>query len=102
MAQVTTFAVNYKGRPYMQSLMEHQPLLWVLVGANLTLYACCLEMSSGLNEYLQLTPMPNSDFKVHVLCLMVSDLVAALVVEKVAALLFYHSACTNATDRLLV
>lgn len=101
LTQVTTFAVNYKGRPYMQSLIEHKPLLYVLIGATLTLYACCLEIFPWFNDYLQLTPMPNDEFKFQVLGYMVADLLGAMFVEKFASVLFYNAACRNATDKLL-
>lgn len=31
--QVTTFAVNYRGRPFMESLMENKPMLYSILAS---------------------------------------------------------------------
>jgi hypothetical protein len=31
--QTTAFAVNYRGRPFMQSLWEHRVLAYLLIGS---------------------------------------------------------------------
>ena len=60
-----------------------------------------LEAIPALNSYLQLSPMPNGELKVHVWGLMICDFLGAFAVEVVSTFLFYASACTSATDRLL-
>jgi len=100
-SQVTTFAVNYKGRPHMQGLREHKPLAYSLMAAMVTLHVCALEVAPALNSYLQLTPMPSDNFKLSLWALMLVDFVGAFLVEVVVSFLFFRSACRGATDRLL-
>jgi magnesium-transporting ATPase (P-type) len=58
-ATMNTFIVNYRGKPYMQSLRDNK-MLWrsYLVCMVLTVM-CTLEVLPPLNDLLQLSPLPN-------------------------------------------
>lgn len=98
---VTTFLVNYKGRPYMIALKDNKLLLYTLLFGWFTIHACVLEVVPDFNAYLQLVPMPDEAFKLRLVLLMLFDVAVSFVVEKVSAFFFYRSACRTVTDSLL-
>jgi len=100
-SQITTFAVNYKGRPHMQAMRDHKPLAYSLMVSMVSLHLCALEVLPSMNSYLQLTSMPNDPFKTTIWCLMICDFVGAFFVEALSSFLFYRWACLSATYRLL-
>ncbi|EGG16574.1 putative cation-transporting ATPase [Cavenderia fasciculata] len=86
--QVATFAVNYKGHPFMQSLRENRPLLYCLsavwgLGAILS-----LEIMPDLNQYMELIPFPDDTFRNLMFGTIVVDLVGAFIIEKVCSTIF--------------
>ncbi|KAF2070934.1 hypothetical protein CYY_007740 [Polysphondylium violaceum] len=86
--QVATFAVNYKGHPFMQSLFENKPLLYSLSfvwGLGLVLAS---EMIPDLNQFLELVPFPDSQFRFYMMMAIITDLVGAFIIEKVCSALF--------------
>ncbi|EGC38715.1 hypothetical protein DICPUDRAFT_53138 [Dictyostelium purpureum] len=86
--QVATFAVNYKGHPFMQSLSENKPLLYALSavwGLGLVLST---EMIPSLNEYLELVPFPDSTFRFYMVSSIIVDLIGAYLIEKICSILF--------------
>jgi cation-transporting ATPase 13A1 len=72
--QVATFAVNYKGHPFMQSLKENKPLMWGLSVMGILTFVAATEVFSFLNEYIELAPMP-TEFRGMLLGVMVLDVV---------------------------
>ena len=100
--QLTTFAVNYTGRPYMQPLKSNKGLMTTLLAAA----ALVLLISSGalpdVADYLELTPLPTAakpaglaaaagdgaDVGTELLGLMATDFVLCLAAEKILSRLF--------------
>jgi cation-transporting ATPase 13A1 len=60
-ATVNTFAINYRGEPFMESLWQNKVLLRSLQVCYLVLFGCALEVFPPLNDLLQLTEMPILD-----------------------------------------
>ncbi|KAF5751762.1 putative cation-transporting ATPase [Tripterygium wilfordii] len=58
MIQVATFAVNYMGHPFNQSISENKPFLYALVGAVGFFTAVTSDLFRDLNDYLKLVPLP--------------------------------------------
>lgn len=81
---LTTFAVNYRGHPFMQSLRENNALLKCLGAGYLVLVIGALGI---LTIPLQLSPLPSS-LQAVVLGLMATDILGCLLWEKVSSLLF--------------
>jgi hypothetical protein len=100
--QVTTFAVNYMGRPYMQPLRQHKALAYALLGSMMTLHFCALEVVPWVNSYLQLTAMPNDHMKTAIWFLMILDFVGAFAVEKVSFWPLVAVPCCGSLLRSLV
>lgn len=58
LATVNTFAVNYRGRPFMKDLKENRILYRGLLVAYACLAVCALEAFPPLNDLMQLTMLP--------------------------------------------
>jgi manganese-transporting P-type ATPase len=59
LATVNTFAVNYRGRPFMEDLWDNKLLLRSLQVCYGVLLVCALEVFPPLNDLLQLTELPD-------------------------------------------
>lgn len=62
--QVSTFAINYKGHPFMQSLTENKALKNSLLLAGGFTLLLASEMMPDMNETFQLTPFPTAEVKI--------------------------------------
>ncbi|CAO2833629.1 unnamed protein product [Amaranthus hypochondriacus] len=58
MLQVATFAVNYMGHPFNQSITENKPFLYALVAAVGFFVVISSDLFRSLNDSLKLVPMP--------------------------------------------
>ncbi|KCV72398.1 hypothetical protein H696_01793 [Fonticula alba] len=100
--QVSTFAINYQGRPFRESIYENRPLFLSLAGV----FGLCIAAASGflhdqlvspdgtgasatetLADWLQLVPFP-AEFRQQMMRLIAIDLVGAWLVERVCNFLF--------------
>ncbi|PVD22376.1 hypothetical protein C0Q70_18186 [Pomacea canaliculata] len=85
--QVSTFAVNYKGQPFMESLQENRPLLYSL------LFSCggIITLASGLvpdvTKQFELVDLP-SEFRNMVLLVVSADIVMAYIVDRICQFMF--------------
>jgi cation-transporting ATPase 13A1 len=85
--QVSTFLINYQGRPFRESLRENKALYFSLTGLYGLAIFCAAQIFPELNEYVELVPMEPSfsDFMVKSILL---DFAGAYAVEYVSNLLF--------------
>lgn len=60
MIQVATFAVNYMGHPFNQSISENKPFLCALLAAVGFFVVIASDMFRDLNDYLKLVPLPEA------------------------------------------
>ncbi|XP_044497206.1 probable manganese-transporting ATPase PDR2 [Mangifera indica] len=58
MLQVATFAVNYMGRPFNQSISENKPFLYALIASVGFFTAIASDLFRDLNDWLKLVPLP--------------------------------------------
>jgi manganese-transporting P-type ATPase len=58
--QVSTFVINFQGRPFREGIVENKPLYYGLLGASAVAYAGATEFFPDLNEWLQLYKMTNA------------------------------------------
>ncbi|GFQ04580.1 probable manganese-transporting ATPase pdr2 [Phtheirospermum japonicum] len=58
MLQVATFAVNYMGHPFNQSITQNRPFLYALVGAVGFFTVITSDLFRDLNDWLKLVPLP--------------------------------------------
>ncbi|KAK4770524.1 hypothetical protein SAY87_031056 [Trapa incisa] len=58
MIQVATFAVNYMGHPFNQSIPENRPFLYALLAAVGFFTLITSDLFRDLNDWLKLVPLP--------------------------------------------
>lgn len=80
--QVSTFAINYKGHPFMESLWENKPLLYSLFGSAAAIVALTSGMLPDLATQFEIVEFP-PDFRALLLQVLAMDLILSLVVDKI-------------------
>ena len=86
--QLSTFAVNYQGRPFRESLMENKPLRNSLAAVGCIAAVAALELYPEFNEWLELVPMPEP-FKWKLVSALLVDLFGCLLIEQLSKRLFF-------------
>ncbi|KAJ5760448.1 ATPase P-type K/Mg/Cd/Cu/Zn/Na/Ca/Na/H-transporter [Penicillium odoratum] len=85
--QISTFSINYQGRPFRESIRENKAMYWGLVAASAVAFSCATEFVPEINEKLRLVPFTN-EFKVTLTVLMAFDYAGCYVIENVLKHLF--------------
>ncbi|RDB26777.1 Manganese-transporting ATPase 4 [Hypsizygus marmoreus] len=85
--QVSTFAINFQGRPFREGIRENPALWWGLVGASTVAFSGATDFMPELNRWLQIVEMESS-FKTRLTAVMIIDFVGCWVLEKVCKFLF--------------
>ncbi|KIX04148.1 uncharacterized protein Z518_07702 [Rhinocladiella mackenziei CBS 650.93] len=85
--QVSTFAINYQGRPFRESIRENRGMYWGLLACSFVAFAGSTELIPELNEKLRLVPF-TSKFKYTLTLLMIADYCGCWVVEQIFKSLF--------------
>jgi manganese-transporting P-type ATPase len=80
--QISTFAINYQGRPFRESIGENKGMWWGLVLVSTVAFSCSTEFIPELNEKLRLVKF-DADFKRTMTAVMVIDYVGCWIVEAV-------------------
>lgn len=88
--QVSTFVVNYQGRPFRESLMENKPLRNSLAAVGVICAVAALELFPEFNEWLELVPMPPL-FKFQLVSALLIDFFGCFAIEFVTHRLFFSS-----------
>lgn len=77
---VSTFAVNYIGRPWRESIPENKALYYGLLGASAIAYLGALELMPELNQWLQLTKLAH-EYQTQLVAAMIIDFAGCYVLE---------------------
>ncbi|KAJ9223243.1 hypothetical protein DTO207G8_3369 [Paecilomyces variotii] len=85
--QISTFSINYQGRPFRESIRENKAMYWGLVAASAVAFSCATEFVPEINEKLRLVPFSN-EFKITLTVLMVLDYAGCWIIENVLKQLF--------------
>ncbi len=96
--QISTFAVNYQGRPFRESLSENKGMFYGIVGVTAIAFACSTELIPELNEAMKLVPF-SDQFKTTMTAVMVLDYVACYVIEVVLKWLFSDLKARDIAER---
>jgi len=79
--QISTFAINYQGRPFREGIKENKGMYYGLVGVALISFACSTEFIPEINEKLKLVPF-TAEFKATMTATMMVDYIGCWVIEK--------------------
>ncbi|GAB1731658.1 hypothetical protein NU195Hw_g4144t1 [Hortaea werneckii] len=85
--QISTFAINYQGRPFRESIRENKGMFYGIVLVTAVAFSCATESVPEINEQLKLVPF-TTEFKVKMCITMVVDYVGCWVIEKVLKMAF--------------
>lgn len=80
--QISTFSINYQGRPFRESIRENKAMYWGLVAASGVAFSCATEFIPEMNEKLRLVPF-STEFKATLTVLMVFDYAGCWLIENV-------------------
>lgn len=79
--QISTFAVNYQGRPFRESITENRGMYYGILMVAAVAFSCATEFVPEINQKLSLVPF-TMDFKVRLTATMIFDYVGCFVIEK--------------------
>ncbi|KAG8439289.1 hypothetical protein GDO86_005490 [Hymenochirus boettgeri] len=80
--QMATFAINYKGHPFMESLRENKPLLWSIILSGVAILGLLSGSSPEFNDQFGLVDIP-MEFKMIIAQVLFVDFCAAWAVDRV-------------------
>lgn len=86
--QVVVFAVNYKGYPFMQGLRDNRVLRNTLIFNFAFVLILGLEIMPEMNEFAQLSPMPEESLRYFITKWIIVDAVGSLAVDRFFSILF--------------
>ncbi|KAI0804185.1 hypothetical protein GGR55DRAFT_658778 [Xylaria sp. FL0064] len=85
--QISTFAVNYQGRPFRESLSENKGMFYGIIGVTAIAFSCSTEFIPEINEQMKLVKF-SDEFKITMTTVMILDYAACWVIEVVLKRLF--------------
>lgn len=80
--QISTFAINYQGRPFREGIRENRGMYWGLLLVSGVAFSCSTEFIPEINERLKMVPF-STEFKVTMTVVMIADYVGCYLVENV-------------------
>ncbi|KAF8908091.1 endoplasmic reticulum Ca-transporting P-type ATPase [Gymnopilus junonius] len=85
--QVSTFTINFQGRPFREGIRENKALWYGLLGASAVAFSGALDLMPELNRWLQIVEMQSS-FQFNLTAVMIIDFGGCWIIEKVCKYLF--------------
>lgn len=79
----TTFAVNYRGEPFMQSIRKNRPMFYALIVLVLMVFYLASESDPEINEYLEIVKFPSDEFRNQLLSILATDMLGSFAIEKI-------------------
>ncbi|KAL8687937.1 MAG: hypothetical protein Q9218_006025 [Villophora microphyllina] len=78
--QISTFAINYQGRPFREGIRENRGMYWGLVLVSGVAFSCSTEFIPELNQRLRLVPF-STGFKTTMTAVMIIDYIGCYAIE---------------------
>ncbi|PZC83302.1 hypothetical protein B5X24_HaOG208066 [Helicoverpa armigera] len=94
--QISTFAINYRGEPFMEGLRDNKPLLYSIMlssGAVLALAAGIFPDLSNMFEIVYFPP----DYRIILVQVLIADMLFAYLVDRLCLILFGEGLRTKGT-----
>ncbi|THG99504.1 hypothetical protein EW145_g7255 [Phellinidium pouzarii] len=88
--QVSTFAINFQGRPFREGIRENSALYYGLIGASAVAFSGATDFVPEFSRWLQIVEM-QTFFKVRLTTVMIADFGGCWLVEVVCKYLFTES-----------
>ncbi|WVQ79930.1 hypothetical protein IAT38_002031 [Cryptococcus sp. DSM 104549] len=85
--QVSTFVLNFQGRPFREGIRENPPLYWGLLGVSAVAYSGATDFFPEMSRWLQLVEMTTS-FRFKLTASMLIDFIGCWAIEKTCKALF--------------
>lgn len=85
--QVSTFAVNYRGEPFMESLRENKPLLYSLFFSGGAIVMLASGLVPDISQQFELVELPD-EFRNTVLQVLAADIFGAYLIDRICLFLF--------------
>jgi len=85
--QVSTFAVNYRGRPFMESIFENRPLFFSVLLSGFAVLGLVSNISPEINEKFDLVQFPDS-FRTMLAYCVIADLLLCLFIDRLLNFIF--------------
>eukprot|EP01083_Nonionella_stella_P087110 242202_1 len=85
---VATFAANYAGYPFMQSLSDNKKLHRTILALCAVCFACGLGWWPSFDKLMQIAPLPSDEFRSNLLILMAGDLSVVVAWERLCRYMF--------------
>lgn len=96
--QISTFAVNFQGRPFRESLSENKGMFYGILGVSAIAFACSTEFIPELNQAMKLVPFTD-EFKTTMTGVMILDYAACYIIEVVLKFLFSDLRARDIAER---
>ncbi|XP_047359272.1 endoplasmic reticulum transmembrane helix translocase isoform X2 [Vespa velutina] len=85
--QISTFAINYRGQPFMESLAQNKSLLYSLLGSSAVVLSLACGILPDVASQLEIVDFPN-DFRRVLVQILVADFVLAYIADRTCLWLF--------------
>ncbi|XP_046827125.1 endoplasmic reticulum transmembrane helix translocase isoform X2 [Vespa crabro] len=85
--QISTFAINYRGQPFMESLTQNKSLLYSLLGSSAVVLSLACGILPDVASQLEIVDFPN-DFRRVLVQILVADFVLAYIADRTCLWLF--------------
>jgi len=85
---VSVFAVNYKGRPFMESMTDKPALLYSLGACIVGVVLATSESLPVLNKVLQLVSLPSTEFGEKIMYALIFNIIACFAWDTLMMLIF--------------
>jgi len=85
--QVATFAVNYRGRPFMESLTENKPLFYSTIASLLAIFTLLMGWLPDVSKQFEIVDFP-PEFQQMFCKLLLADFIMVWVIDRVLRFIF--------------
>ncbi|XP_026487368.2 endoplasmic reticulum transmembrane helix translocase [Vanessa tameamea] len=94
--QISTFAINYRGEPFMEGLRDNKPLLYSILISGGVVFALATGVLPDLSNLFEIVYFP-PDYRVILVQVLIADMVFAYLVDRICLWLFGDARVSTVT-----